>query len=90
MGKKKTDLYDLTLIDSTPFGFFFGDRDTTCPNAVTQQTKDQMGDIVQAYHIYADLDHGSQIMYNTDEYVQDILDFLKPTANDAPLSLMLQ
>ena len=36
LGKKQTDLYDLTVIDSTPFGFFFGDRDTTCPNAVTQ------------------------------------------------------
>ena len=90
LGKKKTDLYDLSLIDSTPFGFFFGDKDTECPNTVTQQTKDQMGDMVQAYHIYPGLDHGSMIAYNTDEYVQHILDFLKPTANDAPLSLMLQ
>jgi len=80
----------LASIDSTPFGFFFGDKDTTCPNAVTQQTKDLMGDMVQAYHIYPGLDHGSQIMYNTDQYVQDILNFLAPTANDHPLELVLQ
>ena len=32
-GKKETDLFDLTLIDSTPFGFFFGANDTECPVA---------------------------------------------------------
>jgi len=36
LGKKETELYDLSVIDSTPFGFFFGALDNECPNSVTQ------------------------------------------------------
>jgi len=89
-GKKQTDLYDLSLIDSTPFGFFFGDKDVTCPNSVTQQTKDQMGDVVQAYKVYEGLDHGTLISYSTPEFVQDMIDFLAPKDNDPALELIIQ
>lgn len=79
------------MIDSTPFGFFFGDQDTECPNSQTQTTREEMGDnVVQAYKIYEGLDHGSMISYNTEEFVNDVLDFLKPNANDAPLDYILQ
>jgi len=49
-----------------------------------------MGDVVQAYKIYEGLGHGDMISYNTEEFVQDILDFLAPSANDPELSLIIQ
>ena len=89
-GKKQTDLIDLTLIDSTPFGFFFGANDTECPVATTEQTKETMGSVVQAFHMYEGLGHGDVISYNTPEFNQDIQSFLAPSEGDPSLELVIQ
>jgi hypothetical protein len=36
-----------------------------------------MNGAVQAFQIYEEMSHGDLISYNTEQYVQDILDFLK-------------
>lgn len=90
LGKKETELYDLSLIKAdTPFGFFFGDKDVTCENKYAEAARTEMGDTVQAYHAYEGLDHTTMIFFNTDEFVQDILTFLKPSQQTTAVADML-
>jgi len=77
-GKKKTEEYDLTAINATPFGLFFGENDDQCPRSTVDQVKEDLGDMVKAFKVYPELDHTFMIMYNTEEFKQDILDFFAP------------
>jgi len=90
-GKKETEEYDLTLINATPFGMFLGEDDTICPRSVADQVKEDLGDMVKAFKVYPGLDHNHMIMYNTEEFVQDMIDFFAPDApGDSDLSILIQ
>ena len=88
IGKKKTDLIDLSVITGeTPFGFFMGELDTTCPSKQNEDAMAAMGDGVGFAKYYEGVDHTLFILVNTDEYVNDILTFLAPT-NSTNASLL--
>ena len=90
-GKKETEEYDLTKINATPFGMFFGENDTTCPRSSADKVKEDLGDMMKAFKVYPGLDHTLVILYNTDAFVQDILDFFAPDeSGDSDLSILLQ
>ena len=83
----------MSLFTETPFAFFYGANDTTCSVAQTAITVGEMGNSVQVNKMYEGIGHGDFIAYDTEEFVQDVLDFLKPAqSNDlaSPWSSMLQ
>ena len=77
-GKKETELYDLSLINATPFGLFFGENDITCPRSAADDVRETMGDMIKAFKVYTGLDHTTVINFNTEEFVQDIKSFFAP------------
>lgn len=62
---------------------FMGELDTTCPLAQNEITKAEIGDMIKFWKYYKGVDHGGFIMVNTDEYINDLLEFLKPEVTNS-------
>ena len=83
VGKKKTDLIDLSVVTSeTPFALMMGAADTSCTPETNQQTIETMGDGIGFSKFYEGVGHSDFILVNTPEYINDILTFLAPNSTD--------
>ena len=78
--EKETPLMDLSVIKTIPIGFFIGADETTCLIPQSEKNRDALGDMCQAYKLYPGETHGSMLIKNSDEFYNDIFDFLTTTS----------
>jgi len=64
-GGVQTDLIDLSVIKDIPVGMFMATNDEVCTTAQNEETKQMIGDMVQAYKFYDDPKNNSDFFsYN--------------------------
>lgn len=60
-------------------GFFFGSKDYECSNAQTNKTRAEIGEAVTFFKSYPGWGHSDFGARNTEEFINDMMSFLKPT-----------